>query len=302
MISIESIKSPKKIPKQRHHLLDSTIWSEFKFRNDDIIIGSYAKSGTTWVQQIVAQLLWKGAEDVNVAGMSPWLDCRFPSKEERLAIVETQTHRRFIKTHLPADALVILHKAKYIYIGRDGRDVLLSLYNHHLNFKTGISHFVYEMPGIIVPSRGDSPESVLHYFRDWLMKDGYPWWPYWEHIFSWWDIRSLSNILLLHFAGLKADTPAQIRKIAAFLDIDIDESKWATIIKHCSFDYMNEHGAKCVPFAGALWKDGIKTFMHKGVNGRWRDVLTSQDIEQYERIAKERLGTECANWLSTGTL
>ena len=45
--------------------------------------------------------------------------------------MEAQTHRRFVKTHLPVDALVYSPKAKYIYIGRDGRDVLWSLYNHH---------------------------------------------------------------------------------------------------------------------------------------------------------------------------
>jgi aryl sulfotransferase len=32
--------------------------------------------------------------------------------------------------------------------------------------------------------------------------------------------------------------PGEIRKIAAFLEIDIDESKWDTILHHCSFDYM----------------------------------------------------------------
>ena len=44
---------------QNHHF-DSTIWNDFEFRDDDIIISTYAKAGTTWLQQIVAQLLWKG--------------------------------------------------------------------------------------------------------------------------------------------------------------------------------------------------------------------------------------------------
>jgi len=40
--------------------------------------------------------------------------------------------------------------------------------------------------------------------------------------------------------------------------------------------------------------------MHKGVNGRWNDMLTPDDIEQYERTAEEKLGLLCANWLATG--
>lgn len=42
---------------------DSTIWNNFQFRDDDIIIATYAKSGTTWMQQIVAQLLFSGESD-----------------------------------------------------------------------------------------------------------------------------------------------------------------------------------------------------------------------------------------------
>ena len=30
---------------------NSTIWNDFQFRDDDIAIPTYAKSGTTWVQQ-----------------------------------------------------------------------------------------------------------------------------------------------------------------------------------------------------------------------------------------------------------
>jgi aryl sulfotransferase len=295
----ESDKYPKKVREHPHHLLDSSIWNEFKFRSDDIIIAAYSKSGTTWVQQIVTQLLWAGTEHINVSELSPWIDCRFPSKEERLAMVEAQSHRRLMKTHLPVDALVFSPEAKYIYICRDGRDVVWSLYNHHLNFKKDVIRDIDSVPWRTGPPLGDATASILQYFRDWLAGDGYPWWPYWEHILSWWNIRDLPNVMLLHFADLKADMPAEIRRMAEFLGIGIDESKWELILQHCSFDYMKEHAAQSVPFAGNLWEGGAKSFMHKGSNGRWRDVLSSEDIEQYERTANEQLGTECAQWLSS---
>ena len=72
------------------------------------------------------------------------------------------------------------------------------------------------------------------------------------------------------------------------------------ILKHCSFDYMKKHGNRYVPFAGEIFKGGIKTFMNKGINGRWKDVLTKDDIKYYEKKALEELGAECANWLETG--
>ena len=120
-----TIAWPVKTREMHNHHFDSTIWNDFEFRDDDIVIGAYGKSGTTWVQQIVAQLLFDGAEGVEVAEISPWLDLRVPPKAEKLPAVEAQTHRRFIKTHLPVDALVFSPKARYIYVARDGRDVLI---------------------------------------------------------------------------------------------------------------------------------------------------------------------------------
>jgi aryl sulfotransferase len=113
--------TPVKTRELHSHHFDSTIWNDFPFREDDIIISTYAKSGTTWMQQIVAQTMMGGNPDIEVAEMSPWMDLRVPPKEVKLPVVEAQTHRRFLKTHLPVDALVFSPKAKYLYIGRDGK-------------------------------------------------------------------------------------------------------------------------------------------------------------------------------------
>src|SRR3954468_4490223 len=99
------VRLPKKTRELHNHHFDSTIWNDLRYRDDDIVIATYAKSGTTWTQQIVAQLLFQGEENLNVSEMSPWLDLRVPPKEVKLPIVEAQSHRRFLKTHLPVDAL-----------------------------------------------------------------------------------------------------------------------------------------------------------------------------------------------------
>jgi aryl sulfotransferase len=115
----ETIVGPTKTRELRNHHFDSTIWNDLQFRDDDIIIPTYAKSGTTWMQQIIAQMLLGPDPVLEVAEMSPWLDLRVPPKAVKLPMVEARTHRRFLKTQLPLDALVFSPKAKYIYIGRD---------------------------------------------------------------------------------------------------------------------------------------------------------------------------------------
>ncbi|MEZ5864068.1 MAG: sulfotransferase domain-containing protein [Geminicoccaceae bacterium] len=57
-----------------------TVWNDFAFRQGDIVIATYAKSGTTWLQQIVGQLVFAGATDVPVAELSPWVDLRLPPR------------------------------------------------------------------------------------------------------------------------------------------------------------------------------------------------------------------------------
>jgi hypothetical protein len=74
-------------------------------------------------------------------------------------MVEAQTHRRFLKTHLPLDALVFSPKAKYIYIGRDGRDVVWSMYNHHANANHSGTRRSTRRPGASFP--GLRAEGIL---------------------------------------------------------------------------------------------------------------------------------------------
>jgi len=291
---------PIKTREFHNHHFDSTIWNDFRFRDDDIVIGTYAKSGTTWMQQIVGQLLFGADPDVEVAEMSPWLDLRVPPKAVKLPAVEAQTHRRFLKTHLPVDALRFSPKARYVYIGRDGRDVVWSMYNHHSNANDTWYAALNDTPGRVGPPIERPPSDIRQYWRDWMDRDGHPFWPFWENIRSWWAIRDLPNVMFIHFAEMKRDLPGSIRRVAAFLEIPIDETVFDAVVEHCSFDWMKKNATKSVPLGGAFWDAGAEVFIHKGVNGRWADVLSAAESAEYETRARNELGDECARWLATG--
>ena len=291
---------PTKTRELHSHHFDSTIWNDLQFRDDDIVISTYAKSGTTWMQQIIGQLLFNGDPDIEVAEMSPWLDLRVPPKAVKLPSVEAQTHRRFLKTHLPVDALVFSPRAKYIYLARDGRDVVWSMYNHHSNANQTWYAALNDTPGRVGPPIEPPPADIRQYWHDWLNRDGHPFWPFWDNVRSWWNIRGLSNVRFVHFANLKRDLPGEIRRVAQFLAITIDESRWDAILAHCSFDWMKENATKSVPLGGAFWDAGAEVFIHKGVNGRWADTLSVAESAAYEQRAAAELGAACAHWLATG--
>src|SRR5262249_5103261 len=96
---------PERVHEYRNHHLDSSRWDEFVPRDDDIVITTAYKAGTTWTQRIVASLIL-GPAPVGLLSESPWIDARFHGPiEPILAGLEAQTHRRFLEKHLAADAL-----------------------------------------------------------------------------------------------------------------------------------------------------------------------------------------------------
>ncbi len=297
------VSMPSKQREYPNRFFDSTVWNEFAFRPDDIVIASYAKAGTTWVQQIVAQLIFGGDAQAEVSKISPWFDSVYPDKATKQRLLAEQTHRRFIKTHLPADALVLSEKARYLYVARDGRDIVWSLYDHQravsadaqarLDAQSHSGGKLKVMPPPACP--------VDAYFETWLREDGAPLWPFWEGVRSWWALRDCDNVLLVHYAQLLQDLPTQVRRIAAFLDIALDAARCERVVEHCSLGYMRQHAARYVPQGAGFWRDDGRAFFNRGCNGRWRDILTSAASAAYLQRAAAELGSECAQWLATGT-
>lgn len=190
--------------------------------------------------------------------------------------------------------------AEGIYLGRDGRGAVWSYHNHFFTLKPERLAAINDAPDRVGPALERPPEAIRDYYRAWFDRDGHPFWPFWDHVRGWWAVRDLPNVKLLHFNDLKTDLPGAIRAIAAFLDIPIDAARFPAILEHCSFAYMKAHGSLVAPGGGVGWAGGGATFMNKGENGRWRDVLTSEDCAEYDARAVDELGPDAAAWLASG--
>eukprot|EP00171_Calliarthron_tuberculosum_P006255 IDg6255t1 len=291
--------------------LDSKRWNNVTLRDGDIFLGTYAKAGTTWMQQILRHLIEGIPEEADTRMLSPWVDCRFEPMFF-VSALEKQTHRRFMKHHLPQGNLPTeaRDKACFIYIIRDGRDVAWSLYNHHRGLTEGaykgVNSGVYDGPPMPVFDKEGLNE--VDYFQRWLEHDGYPLWPFWEHIRSWWRVRNNSRVLMVHFNNLKKDLTSEIIRIYRFLKMHgevkagTEEEVVRTAAERSTFKFMKENADRMMPGADRAWKGGAQTFINKGTNGRWVDFLPKELSDKYEETAKSELGGECAHWLATGEL
>lgn len=45
---------------------------------------------------------------------------------------------------------------------------------------------------------------------------------------------------------------------------------------------MKKNAVKSTPLGGVFWDGGAETFIHKGTNGRWRDVLSAEECAAYD--------------------
>ncbi|MBW2235073.1 MAG: sulfotransferase domain-containing protein [Deltaproteobacteria bacterium] len=294
---------------QNHHL-DSTRWDQVRFRPGDVVVSTSYKAGTTWMQNILAHLVFWDAEIPGpVTEISPWIGMRVRPLEPQLAMLETQAHRRFLKSHLALDGLPYREDVKYIVVSRDARDVFMSLWNHYGNYTPIMQGLLNNTPGRVGSPLPWCPEDVSWLWRQWIQlgwfeweSDGWPFWSHLHHLKTWWEWRHLPNILLVHYNDLLADLEGEMRRVAAYLEIEPADDAWPRLVDACTFASMKQQAAKIMPGAELGFVGGTDTFFYKGTNRRWDGALSDEDLALYPEAVERTLSPEAGEWLEKGRL
>jgi aryl sulfotransferase len=281
----------------QNHSIDSLRWRLVNLRDGDVVVASWAKAGTTWLQQVVTQMVYGIGGRYMLPRVAPWVDSPYVP-EERLARMESGDFfaRRVFKSHLDAKAVPYCEMTKYIYVARDGRDVLWSWYQHHRRLRPAVYEAMDAFSSGKFASLPPPNEDFNIYFREWMEKDGFPLWPFWSHVGSWWNLRQRSNVLILHYEDILSNPGVQIVRIAAFLGVPFRSEDLENLLVISSREFMAKNITWISPDISLGLKEGGETFF-TGTRRGWRDILSDADVSLYLDTAAAKLGDELAAWL-----
>ena len=291
----------------QNHSVDSTRWSAYTPRDGDVIVASSYKSGTTWVQAIILGLFVPDLDHPPISLLSPWWESPLLPLETMTARFNAQPHRRVLKTHLPLDGLLFHPRVHYVVVGRDARDVCMSLWNQYRNAIRYPYLAASRHPTRIGAPLPPPPNDVGAFWRDWITRGWFPWetegYPFWSnlrHTRTWWECAHLKNVMFVHFNDLLTDLRGQMERLAAFVQADVSAPLLDGIARKVTFAAMKSHADTLLPAAGTMLRGGAQSFFFRGTNGRWREALTAHDLQLYDAAVALELSPECARWLEHG--
>jgi hypothetical protein len=227
---------------------------------DDIFLVSFPKSGNTWTRFLLANLIF------------PETPATFANIHQLIADPQGTNKREFLR--IPRPRIVKSHECfdprypRVIYIVRDPRDVALSQYHYHRKLEKiaddySITTFVTRFLAGETCPHGSWGQNVA----TWLItrKDGDP------------------RFLLLRYEDMVADTPRELEKIAAFLNITASPERIAQTVERSSADRMRKleqaQSDDCELTKGSR-KD--LSFVRLAKSGGWRSGLPEAEVARLE--------------------
>ncbi|CAJ1080424.1 sulfotransferase 2B1-like [Xyrichtys novacula] len=263
------------LPSALHPPESLRFYEDFTFRPDDILIATYPKSGTTWMQEIVP-LIMSGGDPASVETLPNW--DRVPWLEENRAYTLNLDQRpspRTFSTHYKYDMLprsFFETKPKVIYVMRNPKDVFTSAFHYF-----GTTSFLVK-PG---------PQSeFLHKFLDGQVMFG----SWFDHVKSWLNAEEKDRIMYISYEELFMDLKDSVARIAKFLEKPLEAEAVEKIADRCLFKNMKQNNMSNYSLVPAEYMDQTKSeFLRKGIAGDWKNQLTEAEAERFDAVYKEKM-------------
>lgn len=276
-------------------LTDSRRWDAISIRPDDVIVVTPPKSGTTWMQTIIALLLsGDPAVDTNLSVNMPWVDIRVRDIEEVAGRLDAMSHRRSMKSHTPLDGLPIDNQAQYICVFRHPLDAHFSMRNH-----------VGNIPFAIFDQWFADDDTTLQHFLDGSADgedcDAMPLRHIIQHFKAAKALSDRPNVTLFHYAGMQRDLSGTFARVAALLGTHYAPKEMDQLRAAATFDHMKQNAERYAPGGGAGFYKSDAAFFESGSAGKWQGKISSDELSAYDAIMDQHLSSEDRRWLEFGS-
>nr|XP_060636549.1 sulfotransferase 1C2-like [Anolis sagrei ordinatus] len=253
---------------------------EFQAQPDDLLLCTYPKAGTTWIQEIVDMVQQRGdvqkCSRAPVYQRSPYLEM-FPPKPLRSGLEEAEgmPSPRTLKTHFPVQLLPSSfweQKCKIIYVARNIKD-------------NAVSFFHFHRMNLLLPEPGHWDDFLKNFVAG---KVAYGCW--FDHVRGWWEAKKNHPILYLFYEDIKEDPAREIQKVAQFLDIKLSEPVLKQIVHQTTFESMKENPmTNYSTMPSSILDQRVSPFLRKGTVGDWKEHFTVAQSEWLDDIYAQKL-------------
>jgi hypothetical protein len=238
----------------------SIIQKVFTVYETDIFLASYPKSGNTWARFLIANLISPN----QVISFRNLDDFVFGWNRDPREL-KTLKHPRIMKSHFRT----FDNFPRFVYVVRDGRDVMVSLYNFIKAIKDSSLTFSEFLDRNLVsrqPKLGRWHEHV-------------------ELAMYACSRRPPKEYLVLQYERILANPMRQARDLANFCGIEFTEEELAVAVQKCRFENLQQIERQFGPER----LDASYTFFRQGTAGQWKEIFSEDDLKLFNSVAGDTM-------------
>ncbi|KAL6644692.1 hypothetical protein ACP70R_016300 [Stipagrostis hirtigluma subsp. patula] len=276
------------------------VHAHFNLSPTDILLASFPKSGTTWLKALCFATARRSLHSPFDGG-HPLLssnshDCVKSIDTLRFLRGDNGEAPRILSTHLPYSLLPEHATAdgsgcRIVYISRDPKDTLVSLWHFNAGVKITTDKGTQAAAATMEEEKFEEAFELYCQGR-------YGLGPQWEHAREYWEAskRKPNNVLCLKYEEMLQDPAGNLKKMAAFIGCPFSEAEEEAgvvraILELCTIDKqqsleVNKSGAYVIK---DLMTIGNKHFYRKGVAGDWRNHMTPEMAARLDGIVEDAL-------------
>ncbi|GMS86186.1 hypothetical protein PENTCL1PPCAC_8361, partial [Pristionchus entomophagus] len=263
---------------------------DMDLNENDVIIASYPKSGTTWVSEVLSAIAFGGDTEtlkgIRMDERVPWLE--LDDSKIRAAVPDSplqsgtsakgifDAKKRLFFTHIYPEFLpkaVKEGRTKIVYVARNPKDNAVSFYHFHQSAK-----FLGSQSAL----------TWAEYFP--LFCSGHICCGSWfKHALAYWKFtRNNENAKFIVYEDMKRDLMTVMEDLEKFVGIPLTTEQRAKVVEHCSFGSMKDNKMTNRDGLLLLEEKGPK-FMRKGIVGDWKNYFTVAQNEAFDELYNKEL-------------